>query len=95
MTTESPIEKSFVRWCKDVLKQWCVKLILVSGSGWPDRAILLPGNRICWIEFKSPTGKTSPVQDFVIREMARYGHKVHVCKSVSEAQQAVKEIMEL
>jgi hypothetical protein len=93
VTTESPIEKSFVRWCKD--NGYSIKkLALVSEGGWPDRAVLLPNNRVCWIEFKSPTGRLDPIQQYVIRDMAKHGHKVFVCTSLGEAVRAIKELTE-
>lgn len=88
---ESSIEKAFARWCK-ANDLWTMKLKLSSGAGWPDRAVLLPDNRVCWLEFKTSDGDTDPVQDFVIREMAKFGHQVFIPRSCSEAQNAIARL---
>jgi len=90
---ESNIESSFLRWCKKV-KYWTLKLRPdPEGKGWPDRAVLLPGNRVCWIEFKTPTGEISPHQKEVAKNMLEQGHDVYFCRSSSDGQQAVAAVL--
>lgn len=91
MATENSIEQSFKRWC-DSQGYDTPKLKLNPGRGWPDRAVLLPGNKICWIEFKAPNGRLSEQQKFCIRRMAKSGHDVYVCKSVEEAKDAIARV---
>lgn len=91
MATENSIEQSFNRWCKrhGFVR---IKLKLNPGRGWPDSAVMLPGNVMCWVEFKGPTGVTSPQQDFVIAKMAKAGHQVFICRTLEEAIDAVAQI---
>lgn len=91
MAAESSIEKSFVRWCE---KQGypCLKLVLLTQRGWPDRAVMLPGNKVCWIEMKAPGGRTSPQQEYWIRKQREAGHNVFVCDSVESAINAVTQV---
>ena len=93
MAEENSIEQSFLRWCKGK-KLPCVKLKLDPGRGWPDRAVLLPNNRVVWIEFKGSYGRLSPQQEFQIRRMGLAGHQVAVCNSVQGAIDAVTQFSE-
>lgn len=68
--------------------------MLNPGRGWPDDAVLLPGNVVCWIEFKGPYGELSPQQEFIHRKMRNAGHDVFVCKSLEEAKLAVKKVLD-
>lgn len=85
--TENSIEQAFLRWCKSQGLR-CEKLASTN-KGWPDRCVLLPGNKVVWIEFKTPRGVLSPQQEFTHRKMRQAGHVVHVCRSVDEAKAAV------
>jgi hypothetical protein len=67
------------------------KLRLNPGRGWPDQAVLLPDNKIVWIEFKTEKGVVSPQQEFIHRKMWKAGHKVYVCRSLESAKEAVWE----
>lgn len=88
--TESSIEASFVRWCKKHNIK-TLKLVLNPGAGWPDRAVLFKDNRICWLEFKTPTGRLSDAQNAVIDLLSDHGHLVYVVKSLPEAKKALAE----
>lgn len=91
MAAESSVEKSFARWCKrEGLERH--KLVLRVGRGWPDNAVFLPDNRVCWIEFKSPIGKTDPQQDLIHRRLRKAGHEVFVCRTLEEAKNAVAQV---
>lgn len=88
--TESSIEQTFVRWCKKH-KIKTFKLILNPGAGWPDRAVIFPDNRVCWIEFKTPTGQLSEIQEYTIRMLDELGHVVYTVTSANQAKKALKE----
>lgn len=93
MAAESSIEKSLIRWCEK-MGYPCLKLVLSERKGWPDRAILLPGNVVCWIELKAPNGRTSPQQDYWIREMKKSGHHIFVCDNLGSAIEAITRVSE-
>lgn len=75
MGPEASIEQAFVRWCTSQ-GLMCPKLQRIGKRGWPDRCVLLPGNKVVWIEFKAPGGKPSPQQIVTHREMEACGHSV-------------------
>lgn len=71
---------------------WCIK---IHGSqyqmaGLPD-LLVLRGGRMCWLEVKTPTGKTSRVQDVVIMKIRRYGVPVAVVRTPEEALEFVSD----
>jgi hypothetical protein len=55
----------------------CVK---VGHSGWPDRAVVLPGGKIIWVELKNPdgSGRVSPLQQHRIDTLIALGHDARV-----------------
>jgi len=91
MAQESSTEKSFKRWCKQQ-GLWYVKLKLAVGKGWPDDAILLPNNVVCWVEMKAKNGKLEPHQEFCIAKMKKAGHEVVVARTLEEAISAVTQL---
>ncbi|HEY3234310.1 MAG TPA: VRR-NUC domain-containing protein [Polyangiaceae bacterium] len=62
-------------------------------SGTPDRLVLMPGGRSCWLEIKEKHGKISIDQKIWMDRAARLGHRVAVVRSVSEAVDVIKEAM--
>ena len=71
---------------------WVIK---IHGSqyqmaGLPD-LLVLRGGRMCWLEVKTPTGRTSRVQDVVIAKIKRYGVPVAVVRSPEEALEFVSD----
>lgn len=92
MAAENSIEQSFIRWCKRE-GYTRFKLALNTGRGWPDDAVLLPGNVVCWIEFKGTQGSLSPQQEFMHRKMRSAGHDVFICRSLEEAKEAVRKVL--
>lgn len=71
---------------------WCIK---IHGSqyqmaGLPD-LMVLRGGRVVFIEVKTPSGRTSKVQDVVIAKIQRYGVPVCVARSPEEALEFVSD----
>ena len=64
-------------------------------TGLPDRCFIGHG-RVVFIEFKTATGVLSKRQEHIHAKFARYGIKVHVCRTPDEAVDALflKEIKE-
>lgn len=81
---EKRVEAGFARWCRE-RGLFCLKLAAISMSGFPDRTVLLPGGKMVCIEFKSPTGTTSKVQDRVIAALRALGFDVLVTSDKTEA----------
>ena len=59
---------------------WAVKF-LPSVSGLPDRIILMPGGRICFVETKAPDGYVKPHQTVIHNRLRALGFEVHVLSS--------------
>ncbi len=86
---EKRVESNFARWCREQ-GLFCLKLAAQGVTGFPDRSIILPGGRLICIEFKSPTGKTSKVQDQRIAALRALGVPVLVTSDYNEAREFVK-----
>lgn len=87
---EKRVEAGFARWCRE-RGLFCVKLMGASLVGFPDRTVLLPGAKVVFIEFKSPTGKTSKMQDRMIAALRALGFAVLVTSDKQEAVDFVKD----
>lgn len=83
MAREKNIEKRLAAKVKQ-LGGWCLKLPAVHVAGLPDRLCLLPGGRVFFIETKTPTGRTSPIQRYVHRKLTAMGFDVFVPSSTGE-----------
>jgi len=86
---ESAIERKVVH---DAAKKWGVYSIKLNGPGsrgWPDRLYILPGGRVRFHEYKSPTGRLSPIQKHIHEVMATKGHYVQV---FSDANRALEDL---
>jgi len=84
MNPETAIETAFQAWCKrEGLR--CLKLILNTHRGWPDRAVLIPGGKPLFIEFKAPGGRLSHHQRGWLDELKALGYHVGVARSLEDA----------
>ena len=89
MTSEKTIEQYF---CKKVREKrgLALKLCLFQGGGFPDRTVIFPNGHICFVEFKSETGRLSKLQKFWQKKLTAYGFRYYVCKSMREAELTAK-----
>ena len=55
-----------------------LKFVSPGMAGVPDRLVLMPGGRICFVELKAPGRKLSPKQVKMAKRLERLGHKVWV-----------------
>jgi hypothetical protein len=86
---EKRIEAAFAKWGRDQ-GLFVLKLAAQGVTGFPDRTVILPGGRLICIEFKSPTGKTSKVQDQRIAALRALGVPVLVTSELTVAKDFVK-----
>lgn len=77
---ERHLEQYFTAQCKK-RKLKTLKLHIRFSRGWPDRLVLARDGKVIWVELKRPGGKVSPLQDKTHKEMAEWGHHVHVIDS--------------
>ena len=59
----------------------CYKFQSPGRRGVPDRICVFPHREVAFVELKSPTGITTPKQDFEIREIKKRGHFAVVINS--------------
>jgi Holliday junction resolvase len=57
---------------------YVVKLISTNKNGIPD-LLCVKGNDVKFIEVKAANGKLSPLQEYRISELNKFGVKVEVC----------------
>lgn len=86
---EKRVESAFAKWCRDS-GMFCLKLSAQGVTGFPDRSVILPGGKLVCVEFKSPTGKTSKVQDQRISALRLLGVPVLVTSVLAEAKDFVR-----
>ena len=66
--------------------------IKVGYDGWPDRLILAPGGKSCWVELKREGGVLAPLQQMRIAQLQKVGQQVVVCWSKEEAEEIAKAL---
>lgn len=59
------------------------KMEAINCRGFPDRLFLKKG-RAFFVEFKTPTGKTSELQKIHIEDLKQSGLEVYIIKSIEE-----------
>ena len=88
---ESKIESDFAKWVRGQGGLF-LKLALLGMMGFPDRTILMPGGRVFFLEFKTPTGRVSPQQDYWIERLRALGFVAEVVRSLDEAVSIVEQL---
>jgi hypothetical protein len=71
---EKTLERYLVRRVRALGGQ-CFKFLSPGRAGMPDRMIVLPGNRISFLEIKAPGKKPRPLQLHVLALLTRLGCK--------------------
>lgn len=82
MMREKEIEKAVAKYAKSLNWQ-TYKFSPENQIGVPDR-IFLKNGQIIFIEFKCSVGKTTKMQDVVIKRLVKSGFQVYVVTSVNE-----------
>ena len=80
---ESRIEKTFTARVRN-LGGLCMKFVSPGLDGVPDRLVLMPRGRACFVEFKAPGRKPRPLQVLRGRQLESYGFPVYVISEMSE-----------
>lgn len=60
--------------------------------GVPDRIVMLPGGRIYFIELKTETGRTSPMQNVQIKRIQDLKFDVRVLHGLAEVDEFLEEV---
>lgn len=88
-TSEKVLERK-LREGVEALGGMCIKLLSVLVNGLPDRMILLPGARICFVEVKSTGKRQSPVQKRIAGCIRALGFPVHVVDNEEQLNKLLK-----
>ena len=75
----SLLEKDIERHLREGVKSlggWCLKFTSPGFAGVPDRIVLMPGGKLCFVELKRPGQHERPRQNLVQRHLRRMGFPV-------------------
>lgn len=89
--TEKDIEE-YLRLGVKKLGGVAFKFTSPGNSGVPDRLIVMPGNRIYFVELKRPKRRTSPLQNRQISRLKDMGCRVLVVDSKESAEGFLNDI---
>jgi hypothetical protein len=78
---EKEIERKLVRGVEGIGGK-CRKFISPGWKGAPDRIVLMPGERIYFVELKKPGEELRPLQKQRIKELKAFGFKALYLDSV-------------
>ena len=73
----------------------CLKYSNANMAGYPDRVIVLPTQKVVWVELKSKGKKPSKIQQVRFDELRRLGHQVWIADSRQKVDEIVNNIMPL
>ena len=59
---------------------YVIKLVKTNKNGIPDLIALPKNSNVLFSEVKKPNGKLTPLQEFRLKELKRYGFKTEVYK---------------
>jgi len=59
----------------------CVKFVSPGLAGVPDRLVLLPGGRLCFVELKAPGRKPRAIQKVMLAKLSGLGFRAEVIDS--------------
>lgn len=88
---ESQIEARLVQGVK-AKGGLCFKFTSPGTPGVPDRIVITPAGRVCFVELKTEIGRLANIQKWVIGEMQKRGADVRVIKGPEEVKLFLKEV---
>ena len=86
---ERNLERHFSAECKR-LKITSIKLHLKFSTGFPDRLVILPFNKVLWVELKTLTGKLSARQEYIHMLLKLHHHCVLVLRTKEDITNALE-----
>lgn len=86
---EREIEAKLVR-AVEAAGGFAPKLVSPGMDGMPDRIVLLPGGRMCFVELKAPGKLPRPIQNWRIGQLRTLGFQVYVIDSVDKIADAIE-----
>lgn len=88
---EKEIEKKFRKEI-ELRNGLCWKFESPSQRGVPDRLIIVPDGRVIFAELKTPSGRLSPVQKYVLGELRKRRVDARVLRGLEETERFVREV---
>ena len=71
-----------------------LKFISPGMMGVPDRLVLLPNSKICFVELKAQGKKLSPKQVKIKSKLEKLGHKVWLIDSFEKIDKFLQEVLD-
>lgn len=71
----------------------CLKFNPDLKNGMPDRLILLPGEKVVWVELKTKGGSLSEIQKLQHKKLRQAGHRVEVVWTKAQADELVDGLL--
>lgn len=88
---EKTIEQALVRATKKA-GGIAPKLTSPANAGMPDRIIILPNGKICFVELKAPGKKPRPLQTRQMQRLTTLGCMVRIIDHPNQIQELIDEI---
>lgn len=71
------------------------KFVSPGNAGVPDRLVLLPGERVAFVELKAPGKKSTPLQELQQKRISSMGFEVMVIDSKAGVDGLIKQLGEI
>jgi hypothetical protein len=85
---EKDIEEYLVRQARKI-KALCYKFTAPGRRSVPDRILLIPGGRMCFVECKRPGGKPTPLQQQEHEKLRERGFRVYLVDTWAEVDRVI------
>lgn len=72
----------------------CLKYSSGTATGYPDRVVVMPSGRVCWVEVKSRGCCPSALQAVRMHELRERHQMVRLCDSREKAEAILRELAE-
>ena len=90
--SEKALEAELRERCK-ALGWMCIKLTSQYQRGLPDRLILMPGGRVCFVEIKTTGNKPTAVQKLTHERLRALGYRVEVVDTTESLDNLIVELL--
>lgn len=90
--SEKVLEAELRERCK-ALGWMCIKLTSQYQRGLPDRLILMPGGRVCFVEIKTTGKKPTALQKLTHERLRALGYRVEVVDTTESLDNLIVELL--